>query len=41
MSIPTDPFRHRLTVETFVRLAGGEYFFLPGLRALEHFEALA
>lgn len=36
MSIPAEPFRHMLHVETYVRLAGGEYFFLPGLRALEH-----
>jgi deferrochelatase/peroxidase EfeB len=36
MSVQAEPFRHMLHVETFVRLAGGEYFFLPGVHALEH-----
>ena len=33
-TIPADPVRLRLMVETYVRFAGGEYFFLPSLPAL-------
>jgi Dyp-type peroxidase family len=40
MTIPAEPFRHALHIETFVRLAGGEYFFLPSLPALEYLAGL-
>jgi deferrochelatase/peroxidase EfeB len=35
--VPADPVRHRLLdLPRFVRLRGGGYFFLPGVRALHH-----
>ncbi len=35
VTIPAEPFRHRLTnVPDVVRVLGGGYFFLPSLRAL-------
>jgi Dyp-type peroxidase family len=39
-TIPARPLRRRPTVETFVRFAGGEYFFLPSLPALDYLQAL-
>ena len=30
-TIPAEPLRRRVEVETFVQMAGGEYFFLPSL----------
>jgi deferrochelatase/peroxidase EfeB len=34
---PADPVRHRLLeLPRFVRVRGGGYFFLPGVRALHH-----
>ncbi|WP_209380094.1 Dyp-type peroxidase [Pararoseomonas baculiformis] len=38
-TIPAEPFRHALQVETFIRLMGGEYFFLPGIAALDYIAA--
>jgi Dyp-type peroxidase family len=38
-TVPNDPLRQRLKVETFIRFAGGEYFFLPSLTALDWLEA--
>ena len=38
-TIQAEPFRHALQVETFVRLVGGEYFFLPGIAALDYIAA--
>ena len=39
-TIPDDPLRRIIPVDTFVEMAGGEYFFLPSLPALRYFEAL-
>ena len=39
-TIPTDPLRRKARLETFVRFAGGEYFFLPGLQALDYLATL-
>lgn len=38
-TVPDDPLRWRFGVETFIRFAGGEYFFLPGMAALGWLEA--
>ncbi len=38
-TIPADPFRRRLHVETFVSLVGGEYFFLPSVAVLAYLGA--
>ena len=40
MTIPIEPLRRRVTVETFVRFAGGEYFFLPSMSALKYLASL-
>lgn len=40
MTIREEPLRRTLNVDTFVRMAGGEYFFLPSLPALAYLEAL-
>ena len=40
MTIQTKPLRRRVKVETFVQLAGGEYFFLPSLPALKYLALL-
>jgi deferrochelatase/peroxidase EfeB len=40
-TIPQDPLRLRPTIDTFIRLIGGEYFFLPSLPALAYFCGLA
>jgi len=37
-TVPEHPLRWRLPVETFIRFAGGEYFFLPSLSALAWLE---
>jgi Dyp-type peroxidase family len=39
-TIPNDPLRRRVEVETFIEMAGGEYFFLPSLPALTYLEQL-
>lgn len=39
-TLPADPLRRIADVETFVRLVGGEYFFLPSLRALRYLGGL-
>jgi Dyp-type peroxidase family len=39
-TVPAKPLRARVDVETFVRLAGGDYFFLPSLPALRFLETL-
>ena len=39
-TIPLTPLRARVDVKTFVKLAGGEYFFLPSLPALRFLETL-
>lgn len=35
-TIPEDPLRRRVEVETFVQLVGGDYFFLPSMPALSY-----
>ena len=40
MTIPEDPLRRRIAVQTFVQMVGGEYFFLPSLPALNYLAAL-
>jgi Dyp-type peroxidase family len=39
-TIREQPLRRTVDVETFVRMAGGEYFFLPSLPALRYLAAL-
>jgi deferrochelatase/peroxidase EfeB len=39
-TIPQQPLRHIVEVETFIRMAGGEYFFLPSIPALDYLAAL-
>ncbi|WP_374544778.1 Dyp-type peroxidase [Rhodoblastus sp.] len=39
-TIPDAPLRRIVPVETFVKMAGGEYFFLPSMAALRYLEAL-
>jgi Dyp-type peroxidase family len=40
MTIHEDPLRRRITVQTFVKMVGGEYFFLPSLPAIDYLAAL-
>ena len=40
MTIRDTPLRRIVTVDTFVRLAGGDYFFLPSLPALRYLATL-
>ncbi len=40
MTIPEDPLRRVIEVETYVKLAGGEYFFLPSVSALDYLQGL-
>ncbi len=40
-TIPTDPLRRIANVETFIQMAGGEYFFLPSMPALDYLAALS
>lgn len=40
MTLPEDPLRRRIEVQTFVQMAGGEYFFLPGMAALRYLSLL-
>ena len=39
-TIPDAPLRRIVPVETFVKMAGGEYFFLPSMAALRYLETL-
>jgi deferrochelatase/peroxidase EfeB len=41
MTLPTEPLRRTVDVETYVTFAGGEYFFTPSLKALSYFEILS
>jgi deferrochelatase/peroxidase EfeB len=37
MIIPACPFRERITgIPRFVKMCGGEYFFVPGMKALQY-----
>ena len=38
MTIREEPLRRTVHVETFVQMAGGDYFFLPSLPALRYLE---
>ncbi|MBO9624344.1 MAG: hypothetical protein J7500_16670 [Sphingomonas sp.] len=40
LTIPEDPLRRIIAVDTFVQMAGGEYFFLPGIPALNYLASL-
>ncbi|WP_448663370.1 Dyp-type peroxidase [Sphingomonas sp. CJ20] len=40
LTIPETPLRRIIPVETFVQMAGGEYFFLPSMPALRYLETL-
>ena len=40
MTIREEPLRRTVHVETFVQMAGGDYFFLPSLPALRYLELL-
>ncbi|MEH3107970.1 MAG: hypothetical protein PGN09_12030 [Sphingomonas fennica] len=40
MTIRETPLRRRVAVETFVQMAGGDYFFLPSLSALRYLALL-
>ncbi|WP_300039537.1 hypothetical protein [uncultured Roseobacter sp.] len=40
MAIPVEPLRYRAKVKTFVKLVGGEYFFLPSVNGLRYLAAL-
>ncbi len=40
-TIPANPLRLRPTMDTFVHMVGGEYFFLPSLPALDYLAGLA
>jgi deferrochelatase/peroxidase EfeB len=40
MTIREQPLRRRIDVKTFVRMAGGDYFFLPSMPALRYFASL-
>ncbi len=40
MTVPEDPLRRTLQVKTFIKLAGGDYFFLPSLPALRYLALL-
>jgi len=40
MTIREHPLRRRINVDTFVRMAGGDYFFMPSMPALRYFASL-
>ena len=40
MTVPEDPLRRTIQVETFVQMVGGDYFFLPSLPALKYLAQL-
>ena len=40
MTLPDTPLRRRVTVDTYITLVGGDYFFLPSLPTLAIFAAL-
>jgi hypothetical protein len=39
-TIPKDPLRLKVDVETYVKMVGGDYFFLPSLPALDFMVSL-
>jgi deferrochelatase/peroxidase EfeB len=40
-TIPEQPLRRIVNVETFIQMAGGDYFFLPSMPALKYIAALS
>ncbi len=40
MTVPEDPLRRRLQLKTFIRLVGGEYFFMPSLATIRYLALL-
>jgi deferrochelatase/peroxidase EfeB len=40
MTLPKEPLRRKVDVDTYVKFTGGEYFFMPSLKALVYFAAL-
>ncbi len=40
MTVPEDPLRRTIHVQTFVQMVGGDYFFLPSLPALRYLAQL-
>jgi deferrochelatase/peroxidase EfeB len=40
LTIPEDPLRRIIEVDTFVQMAGGEYFFLPSMPAIRYLASL-
>ncbi|MEP1612648.1 MAG: hypothetical protein ABJL72_12100 [Roseobacter sp.] len=40
MTIPKEPLRRRVPVQTFVKVVGGEYFFLPSISGLKYLSSL-
>ena len=40
MTLRDEPLRRRIRVETYVHMAGGDYFFLPSIPALRYLERL-
>jgi deferrochelatase/peroxidase EfeB len=40
MTLRDEPLRRRVNLETFVRMAGGDYFFLPSLPAIQYLAAI-
>jgi deferrochelatase/peroxidase EfeB len=39
-TIPQDPLRRTVRVQTYIQMAGGEYFFLPSIPALAYLAQL-
>ena len=39
-TVPNEPLRRIVEVETFIQMAGGEYFFLPSMPALKYLAQL-
>lgn len=40
MTIPEEPLRRRIAVQTFIQLVGGDYFFLPSVPAVKYLALL-
>jgi deferrochelatase/peroxidase EfeB len=40
MTVRDQPLRRRIEVDTFVRMVGGDYFFLPSMPALKYLATL-
>jgi len=40
MTLPRQPLRHKIVVDTYVKFVGGDYFFMPSLSALSYLQTL-